>query len=473
MKESHEPMAPFHVEVRHGEAVNLARLHALFASVEFRCFANLLPDGIVVVDPDEMIGFINTAASEMAAPARELEGRPFDRFLRHSALDLDEFIASAARGRSRGIVRERGGNRTYTAMKRTLMVVGEPRGFAIYLFRGGAGLDGGKTDVRAARTARVPSPVEQESLVLPPELERQIVFANRAYARGARILLLGESGVGKTAIAKHIHASAGNSARPLVHVNCGGIPETLFESELFGYERGSFTGALAAGKRGYIESAAEGTLFLDEIGEIPLASQANLLKFLEDGTIQPIGSPISKSIDTRVIAATNRDLRAMVQAGEFRRDLYFRIATFPVHIPPLRERSDKEALLDVLLARVNRQRPVALKLSAECRATLLKQSYPGNLRELRSYIEYLDIVAEDVARPEHLPVAAAVTATHGSGDAGESETIPFAGASLKELTRAFEDEVIKQHIGRYGSKREAARQLGVDIATLVRKTTRD
>lgn len=460
-------MAPFHVEIRRGEAVNLLRLRAIFASVEFRTFANLLPDGLIVVDPDERIEFINTAATQISAPAGEFDGRPFEHFLRHSRLDLDEFISSVERGRSRGIVREPGSNRTYTAMKRTLMVVGEPRGFSIYLFRG-TGLDSAKTGERVSRAT---CPVEQESLLFPLGLERQIAFANRAYARGARILLLGESGVGKTAIAKHIHACGGDPARPLVHVNCGGIPETLFESELFGYERGAFTGALAAGKRGFIESAASGTLFLDEIGEIPLASQAKLLKFLEDGTIQPIGSPISKHIQTRVIAATNRDLRAMVEAGQFRRDLYFRIATFPVHIPPLRERPDKEALLDALVTRVNRQRPVLLKLSAQCRAALLAQSYPGNLRELRSYVEYLDIVADDVAKPEHLPQAAALIAD-GAGDGRTSEPFKLAGASLKDLTRAFEDEVIKQHIARYGSKREAARQLGVDIATLVRKTAR-
>lgn len=463
-------MAPFHVEIRYGEAVNLARLQALFASVEFRTFVNLLPDGVVVVDPDERISFVNSAAAQLSTPAGDLDGQPFERFLRHSRLDLDEFISSVERGRSKGTVRDRGNGRTHTAMKRTLMVVGEPRSFSIYLFRG-VGLDSAKSGERVSCSTGL---VDQESLLFPPALERQIEFAKRAYHRGARILLLGESGVGKTAVAKHIHGSCGDPARPLVHVNCGGIPETLFESELFGYERGAFTGALAAGKRGFIESASGGTLFLDEIGEIPLPSQAKLLKFLEDGTIQPIGSPIGKHIQTRVIAATNRDLRAMVEEGHFRRDLYFRIATFPVHIPPLRDRPDKEALLDALVARVNRHRPQSLKLSAQCRAALLAQSYPGNLRELRSHVEYLDIVADDLARPEHLPQStAALPKANCATDPRTDEPFKLSGASLKDLTRAFEDEIIKQHIARHGSKREAARQLGVDIATLVRKTTRD
>lgn len=276
---------------------------------------------------------------------------------------------------------------------------------------------------------------------------------------------------------------------------------------MFGYERGAFTGALQAGKRGFVESAGGGTLFLDEVGEIPLASQAKLLKFLEDGTIQPVGSAVARKVETRVIAATNRDLGQMMRAGTFRRDLYFRLATFPVEIPPLRVREDRAALLDGLLARANRERGRPLRLSAACRAMVLAHDFPGNLREMRSIVEYLDIVADEVATPEHLPPAMftrgepapvplsapvldvadtsrlAVPAGHGGAEAPQavapvpqesSGALPPAGegANLKEMTRAFEDHVIRQAMARYGSKREAARHLGVDIATLVRKTTR-
>lgn len=280
-----------------------------------------------------------------------------------------------------------------------------------------------------------------------------------------RVLLLGESGVGKTVIARHLHRLATGRDAPFVHVNCGSIPETLFESEMFCYERGAFTGALQAGKRGYIETAKGGTLFLDEIGEIPLASQAKLLKFLEDSTIQPVGSAVSKRIATTVIAATNRDLRAMITQGTFRGDLFYRVANFPVSIPPLRERPDKETLLDAILAKVNEGRKPKLTLSAACRAALLAAKLPGNVRELLGIIDYLDIVADDVATPEHLAEALL------SPDAPLAPTQSASG-TLKDLTASFEEQVIRDAIARYGSKREAARQLGIDGATLIRKLRR-
>jgi transcriptional regulator with PAS, ATPase and Fis domain len=280
------------------------------------------------------------------------------------------------------------------------------------------------------------------------------------------VLLLGESGVGKTAIARHIHQLATTREAAFVHVNCAAIPETLFESEMFGYERGAFTGALQAGKRGYIESAKGGTLFLDEIGEIPLAAQAKLLKFLEDSTIQPVGSVASKRITTTVIAATNRDLRALIAQGTFREDLFYRIATFPVFIPPLRERADKEKLLDAILAKVNAERQPKLTLSKACRTALLAARLPGNVRELLGIIDYLDIVADEVATPKHLSDALILS------DEAPSAARAATGGTLKEMTAAFEDQIIRDAITRYGSKREAARHLGIDGATLIRKLRR-
>ncbi|MFG1392402.1 sigma 54-interacting transcriptional regulator [Xanthobacter agilis] len=464
----------FRVILRDGVLVEREAFDAFLASAEFRAFANLLPGPLIIVNPEEAVVFSNRSAEKLAGSG-PLPGRlPLATFLQQSNLDMDDFLAATERGQSQGSVRARGSGRVYQALRRVLSVDGELRGFSLYWLNDPDGWDRARRGAQSRTVGRAEVEAQGE-LSFPPDLKDQIGRAQRAYARRFRILLLGESGVGKTAVAKFIHAAGGTGGRPFVHVNCGSIPETLFESEMFGYERGAFTGALQAGKRGFIESAGGGTLFLDEVGEIPLASQAKLLKFLEDGTIQSVGSAVSKKVDTHVVAATNRDLGRMMQEGSFRKDLYFRLATFPVHIPPLRARADQEEILDALLVRANRERGRPLRLSPACRAAILAHDFPGNLRELRSIVEYLDIVADELAEPVHLPESLNTGASvrpRPHEDAAPALPAGEDGATLRELTRAFEDDVIRRALDRYGSKREAARRLGVDIATLVRKTTR-
>ncbi|MFG1345178.1 sigma 54-interacting transcriptional regulator [Xanthobacter autotrophicus DSM 431] len=463
----------FHVVLRDTASLGREAFEAFIGSRPFRAFADLLPSPLLIVDPDELVVFTNRSAERLAGSAGLPARLPLTSFLQQSSLDMDDFLAATERGQSQGSVRARGSGRMYQALRRVLSVDADTRGFLLYWLNDPESWDRTKRGAQSRTVGRAEMEGTSE-LSFPPDLKNQITRAQRAYARQFRILLLGESGVGKTAVAKHIHTTGGAAGRPFIHVNCGSIPETLFESEMFGYERGAFTGALQAGKRGYIESAGGGTLFLDEVGEIPLASQAKLLKFLEDGTIQSVGSAVSKRVDTHVVAATNRDLHTMMQEGGFRRDLYFRLATFPVHIPPLRAREDKEAILDALVVRANRMRGRPLALSPACRARILAHDFPGNLRELRSIVEYLDIVAEELAEPCHLPESLAAPAALASDvAAGVDELFEASEAgTLRDLTRAFEDQVIQRALERYGSKREAARRLGVDIATLVRKTTR-
>ncbi|MGH8434287.1 MAG: sigma 54-interacting transcriptional regulator, partial [Pseudomonas sp.] len=277
--------------------------------------------------------------------------------------------------------------------------------------------------------------------------------------------------------------AAGWGDRPFIHVNCGSIPESLFESEMFGYERGAFTGALQSGKRGYIEAASGGTLFLDEIGEIPLHVQAKLLKFLEDGSIQSVGSPLSKNVQVQVIAATNKDLRHLVDTGEFRADLYYRLAVLPVEIPPLRGHSDDlPFLIDILLTRINRDREPSLRLSIGCRQRLLSYDYPGNIRELVNIFERLAVLADDEAQEQHLPTellesrprmpATATAPSEQDDNASEALTGP-AGESLKAQVQRHERQLILRAVQLYGSKRKAAQHLGIDIGTLIRKLQRD
>ncbi len=456
-------ISPFRLGIRGQETVSDETLAALFTLPAFRIVAAALPDPLLAVDADENILFLNTAMAQLSGiPAASAERLPLANFLCRAGFRLEENPEDE--GRTDGLARlVSTADGRFLPVQRRVLASGElARGHRLYIVRPG------ETPALPRRPARaMPRAAEGAGLALPPGLKEQVQRATRAYRRGVRILLLGESGVGKTVIARHIHDLAAGKDAPFVHVNCGSIPETLFESEMFGYERGAFTGALQAGKRGFAEAARGGTLFLDEVGEIPLSSQAKLLKFLEDSTIQPVGSPVSKRIETTVITATNRDLREMIGQGRFRGDLFYRIATFPMLVPSLRDRPDKEALLDTLLAKVNAGRQLQLRLSPGCRAALLAAYLPGNVRELSGIIDYLDIVADELATPEHLETVLSVEAAPPAALPAQEECV-----TLKEMTAVFEDQVLRDAIARYGSKREAAQRLGIDNATLIRKLRR-
>lgn len=462
-------ISSFVVSLRSGPGITSDELESLLERDEFQVFADLIPDGIIVVDPSEAVVFLNKSAEAITGRSRPRLPQSLEHFLRTSDLELDEFIAAAGQSNFLGRVRVKSSSRILLANRRILPVTDRHGGFQVIYLRPQEGWEPPPNEGGKSARRHIPNSVER--LLLTPALSKELDRALKAYLRNMRVILLGESGVGKTVIARQIHDQVRTPRRPFIHVNCASIPESLFESEMFGYERGSFTGALQAGKRGFIECAAGGTLFLDEIGEMPLPSQAKLLKFLEDGTIQPVGSSASKHVDARVISATNRDLSDMVGQGLFRRDLYFRLATFPVRIPPLRDRPDINAIIDSLVERASAERGSRLELTAECRDALLAYDYPGNLRELKSAIEFLDIVCDAKARFSDLP--AVIQAGRRSVAAPVEEADLFTeGRSLKDLRQAFEDRIIASAVQRYGSKREAARHLGVDIATVVRKTSR-
>lgn len=465
-------LSPFSIGLRGSPSVTSEDFEALLLSPQFRLFIDAIAEPVIVTDAADTVIVANQAADRREHPTESLTSLPLPAYARQAGLDMDDFLAAIGRGHSQGVVRVKTTGKIYYAVRRVIITGPSVKGYSLYLLRSPDASDQGKRSAPSRASGRGPSDLP-DNLVFPPELLWWIERAKISYLRNIRVLLLGESGVGKTAIAKHLHSISGEKQRPFVHVNCGSIPESLFESEMFGYERGAFTGALQSGKRGYIESAAGGTLFLDEIGEIPIGSQAKLLKFLEDGSIQPVGSAVSKKIEARVIAATNRDLHQMMAAGTFRKDLYFRIATFPLSIPPLRDRNDRGAILEQLLQKLGSAREMPLKLSAECKTAILSHSFPGNLREMRSLVEYLSIVSGEVAEISDLPISFAAQKASPFAESLPISDLLRSNGALKDLTKAFEDIVIQQTIQKYGSKREAARRLGVDIATLVRKTTRD
>jgi transcriptional regulator with GAF, ATPase, and Fis domain len=221
-------------------------------------------------------------------------------------------------------------------------------------------------------------------------------LARMVARRDATVLLEGESGTGKELVARAIHQLSGRGKLPLVTVNCAAIPESLLESELFGYVRGAFTGAVQS-KLGRIHAAQGGTLFLDEVGDLPLSMQAKLLRFLQDGEVQRLGSPDVFRVDVRVIAATNADLRERVTRGEFRRDLFYRLSVFPIRIPTLQERPDDiAALASHFLTQLCRHAKLPQKaLHPPVHALLLQHSWPGNVRELQHAVERAFILADD------------------------------------------------------------------------------
>lgn len=278
----------------------------------------------------------------------------------------------------------------------------------------------------------------------------------------ASVLLLGESGVGKDVIARLIHKLSPRCEGPFLKINCGAIPEHLIESELFGYEEGSFTGARKKGKLGMFELANKGTLFLDEIGEIPLALQPKLLQALEDRRIMRVGGTKPVELDVRVIAATNRDLKEMVDQNLFRADLYYRLNVIPVTIPPLRERpEDITPLAQHFLQHFNEKYGLKKTLSPGAISALNRYHWPGNVRELKHVIERTVVTTPgDTIRAGQLPPAI-------RGESGEKR--PPGLPSLKQAREELEKKLITEALARYGSTHKAAAALGVAQPTIVRK----
>jgi len=233
-----------------------------------------------------------------------------------------------------------------------------------------------------------------------PAMQRVLAQAQQVAATDATVLLLGESGTGKTQVARYVHYRSRRAAAALVEVHCAALPETLLESELFGHEKGAFTGATER-KAGHLAAADTGTLFLDEIGEITPATQVKLLRFLQDRDFVPVGSTEARKVDVRVVAATNADLAQAVETGAFRQDLFYRLNVFAIHVPPLRERrEDIPALIERFLGA--RGLPIG-KLTGAARERLLAQRWPGNVRELENVLERALILAgEEEIREEHV-----------------------------------------------------------------------
>ncbi|WP_099303254.1 sigma-54 interaction domain-containing protein [Bacillus sp. Marseille-P3800] len=292
-------------------------------------------------------------------------------------------------------------------------------------------------------------------------IRNTIHIAKKAAKTNSTVLLLGESGTGKELFAHSIHNESKRSHSPFIKVNCAAIPSDLLESELFGYESGSFSGANRKGKAGKFELAHKGTIFLDEIGEMPLAMQVKLLRVLQEKEVDRVGGTKSIPLDLRIIAATNQQLFELVKRGEFREDLYYRLNVLPIIIPPLRERGEEDLsllsnhLLTDIAKRLERS---SIQLSKEAFALFARYNWPGNVRELENVLERASILSEDdLIKTDDLPSQLTQTCSNTT-------------ASLKERLSLQEKEWLMDSLAEAnGNKQVAAKKLGISRTTLYEK----
>jgi len=296
-------------------------------------------------------------------------------------------------------------------------------------------------------------------------MNRVLQIACKVAQVDSTVLITGETGVGKEKVSAFIHKNSQRKDNKYLKINCGAIPPGLIESELFGYEKGAFTGANREGKPGIFELANEGTLFLDEIGELPFNMQVKLLRVLQEQEVERIGSIKTRKVNVRVIAATNQDLESMVKKRQFRQDLYYRLNVFPIHIPPLRERRDDIIpFIQFFLQELNNKYSTNYRLDAQSYQWAVKYSWPGNVRELRNLVERSMVLCVDETIRMH-----ELEAKHpGKADTVEIDT-PDDHIKLKEILGNIELEYINKAYKIHGNVRDAAACLDMEPSTFVRK----
>lgn len=317
------------------------------------------------------------------------------------------------------------------------------------------------------RQVQVDALSSREIIARSPAMLKVLERAHRVSVADSSVLITGESGVGKGVIVNLIHNHSARAGKPLIRINCGAIPETLIESELFGYEPGAFTGARAGGKPGSLEMADHGSLFLDEIAELPLTAQVKLLRFLENGRVNRLGSTKPVTVNARILAATHQDLKQMVADGTFRHDLYYRLNVIPIRVPPLRGRpACIPALLRHYVDFFSSSAGVKKRLGRAALDSLLAYAYPGNVRELINICERIVVMSEtEVIDPSDLPRDVARCAPDGRVNL----PVETGGKSLAEILGMVEKQVLAQALEKYPNQVQMSKALGVSQPTIARR----
>ena len=443
-------------------------------SVDFQQVVDSLLDGMYITDQDAVTRYVNPAyCKHMGIMPQEVLGRSVTEIAKEGALfqkSVSEDVIKLGRNvTGTGITQDGRGRSvpTYVTGVPIFDEQGRVKNVAVSVF---------DTDALMYRVTefRKTVHVEQAVKILDRVNEHEVSVMvgeapaireiRRTIARAAptdvTILITGESGVGKEVIADRIYYASDRQGKPFVKVNCTAIPANLLESELFGYEKGAFTGALNQGKAGLFELANSGTILLDEIGDLPYELQTKLLRVLQQKEVMRLGGTKPISLDVRVIAATNADLKKKMQEGSFREDLYYRLSTIPIYVPPLRERpEDILKLVKHYFFEYCTKHAHTITVPDETLAVFQSYSWPGNVRELQNVIEYMVICCEgNVLQPS-------VLADYLGMD---SQSIALHPASLKAALDDYERSLIARALEEHGGVRKAAHALGVDPSTISR-----
>jgi transcriptional regulator with PAS, ATPase and Fis domain len=322
-------------------------------------------------------------------------------------------------------------------------------------------------DARIAQGAALPTPF-RKLVGMSNNFRTALYMASKASKADFPVLVTGESGVGKELLVRAIHESSHRSSREFVSINCAAIPSTLIESELFGYESGSFTGGRREGKKGLFDQADKGTIFFDEVGDFELSTQAKILRVLEEREFRRVGGQKCIPVDTRVLSATNRELEKMMVEGKFRVDLYYRLNTMTIHVPPLRERGrDIELLAEHFLSVLGKQSRKVARFSQDTMGVFYAHDWPGNARELRSVVNYAHNMTDtDVINPSDLPPYLLLSDAKASLNQricsrGHESDGSGRGFIHRDVIDAFEKDLIEVILHRYQSRTKAMEALGL------------
>lgn len=434
----------------------------MYKSIELRTIIDSVDEGIIAVDDRGKILCINKSACAILKIKNEdVVGKKLDKILPHNSITKVLMTNHEIKDQEE-VLKMSGKTYRFLLSAKPLIFNGKKAG-AVANFK-----DFNKLHRSIFKISENP-----ESFTFDNILGNSRTFtivkeqAKQVADEDITVLLLGESGTGKELFARAIHYESPRKNEIFLPINCGAIPDSLIESELFGYEKGAFTGANPQGKIGKFERANGGTVFLDEIGDLPLHVQVKLLRVLQERVIFRVGGLSPIKIDVRIIAATNKDLQAMVQKGEFREDLFYRLNIVPIRIPPLRERpEDILELAEAFFRRYSKIHKRDLKgISEEAKHFLMNYHYPGNVRELENIIEYGVIFEKDKVLKKE-------TLLKKIGAKTGSDTV-VAGGGLKEMVSQYERKIFEDLMSRYGSdaktKQKIAQKLNISTATLYRK----